>query len=168
MNKKKYLCFIHLSKTFCSFLTHRSSLCFGHFCATKPFTQTNCDEWIYNFCAFHSYLFYNDILSLSVTSTFYPCCCCCCFFLHSPVLYFSTRVVLEKRGKLLSLLCAFFLPPCTPFPLSSPSCSLSILPPSTLMRRRMTMNTPIIMRKQQAFPPPLHPFLPKHGAPISR
>lgn len=93
---------------------------------------------------------------------------CCCFFLHSPVFYFSTRVVLEKRGKLLSLLCAFFLPPCTPFPLSLPSCSLSILPPSTLMRRRMTMNTPIIMRKQQAFPPPLHPFLPKHGAPISR
>lgn len=68
MNKKN-LCFIHLPKTFCSFLTHCSSLCFGHFCATKPFTQTNCDEWIYNFCAFHSYLFYNDILSLSVTST---------------------------------------------------------------------------------------------------
>lgn len=58
------------------------------------------------------------------------------------------------------------------FPLSFPSSNLSTPPPpppSTLMRSRMTMNTPIIMRKQQAFPPPsLHPLLPKQGPPINR
>ncbi len=38
---------------------------------------------------------------------------------------------------------------------------------STLMRSRMTMNTPIIMRKQQAFPPLRSP-LPNLGPPINR
>lgn len=123
-----------------------------------------------NFCAFHSYPFYNDLLSLSVTST------CFSLLLRFPAFtYFlllwtfsQHHVLLENCVKLPSFLCAFFLPPYTPFPLSLPPFSLSILPPSTLMRRRTTMNTPIIMGKQQAFPPPFHPFLPEHGAPISR
>lgn len=40
---------------------------------------------------------------------------------------------------------------------------------STLMRSRMTMNTPIIMRKQQALPPPPpRPPLPNLGPPTNR
>lgn len=41
-------------------------------------------------------------------------------------------------------------------------------PLSTLMRSRMTMNTPIIMRKQQTFPLPLRTPLPNLGPPINR
>lgn len=130
--------------------------------------QTPCDEWkinallcitIFSFAASpHIHAFFFAFIYPSVASAT-P--------LHLPFeIPFSPSCILLLPFPLLS--CA---PPRQPIPLSIPPIfpsfhsSISL---STLMRSRMTMNTPIIMRKQQAFLPPMCPPLPDLGPQINR
>lgn len=84
-----------------------------------------------------------------------------------PLSFFPSCVHLCLLGHSCPLCLPFYLfanPPC----LHPRHLSILSTPLSTLMRSRMTMNTLIIMRKQQAVPPPLHPPLPNLGPPVNR
>lgn len=174
--------FIHLLHPFCSiylffcrFLIHQRRLCLNHQC-------------LYN--QQHRLLLMNGkinamhfvIISFAVSRCLSPC------FIFSPSLCFTPFPSLPlftppcplqplftspwKSTLPIFMHSSCFHEPSSPLPTHPSHLSIFSNPPppplSTLMRSRMTMNTPIIMRKQQTFPLPLRTPLPNLGPPINR
>lgn len=163
----------------CCFLIHQGCLCLDIFKINTLFNLQH--RLLMNGKIKALILFLSPLLSLAICHhVFFPPSCCLIAFLSnffftfiSPSVSSATpnRLPLEIRTPLF--MHSILHEPSSPLP-THPSI-LPIFqyfhPPislSTLMRSRMTMNTPIIMRKQQAFPPPLHSPLPNLGPPINR